>query len=59
MEVYFILALIAIVVMSIVAYVVGRRSGQDRESGIKLEVMQQRLDEAQRTITERDSRLVE
>ena len=59
MEFYFILAILAIVVMSIVAYVAGRRMGQDRESSLKLEVMQQRLDEAQRSIAERDSRIAE
>ena len=51
------LSLVAIVAMSIVAYVVGRRSGANRDSAFKLDIMQQRLDEAQRIIADDERRM--
>lgn len=57
MEIYFLLSLVAIVAMSVVAYVVGRRSGANRDSALKLDIMQQRLDEAQRIIADDEHRM--
>ena len=57
MELYFILALVAIVVMSVVAYIVGRRNGNSRDELIRIEQLEQQLAEARNNLALRDERI--
>lgn len=57
MELYFILALVAIVVMSVVAYIVGRRNGNSRDELIRIEQLEQQLAEARSNLALREERI--
>ena len=57
MELYFILALVAIVVMSVVAYIVGRRNGNSRDELIRIEQLEQQLAEARNNLALREERI--
>lgn len=57
MELYFILALVAIVIMSVVAYIVGRRNGNSRDELIRIEQLEQQLAEARNNLALREERI--
>ena len=57
MEIYFIIALIGIIAMSVASFVVGKRSGTSKEDSLNIENLRQQLDEQRRVVAERDERI--
>lgn len=57
MEIYFIIALIGIIAMSVASFVVGKRSGTSKEDSLNIENLRQQLDELRRVVAERDERI--
>ena len=54
MEIYFIIALVGIIAMSVASFVVGKRSGTSKEDSLNIENLRQQLDEKRRAVEERD-----
>lgn len=57
MEIYFIIALVGIIAMSVASFVVGKRSGTSKEDSLNIENLRQQLDEKRRAVEERDERI--
>ena len=57
MEIYFIIALIGIIAMSVASFLVGKRSGTSKEDSLNIENLRQQLDEQRRVVEERDERI--
>ena len=57
MEIYFIIALIGIIAMSVASFVVGKRSGTSKEDSLNIENLRQQLYELRRVVAERDERI--